>query len=51
MRNNERMPEEMKRRVQELRREATEAEKVLWRLLRGRRFMHVKFRRQHGVQG
>ena len=51
MRNKARLSEAMKRRVQELRREATEAETVLWRLLRGRRFMGVKFRRQYPVQG
>jgi len=32
-----------------LRRRPTEAEKRLWRLLRGRRFDGVKFRRQHPV--
>jgi very-short-patch-repair endonuclease len=32
-----------------LRRRPTEAEKRLWRLLRGRRFAGVKFRRQHPV--
>ena len=51
MRNKQRMSEAMKQRVQELRREATEAETVLWRLLRGRRFMGVKFRRQYPVRG
>jgi len=32
-----------------LRRDATEAERALWRLLRGRRFQHWKFRRQHPI--
>ena len=32
-----------------LRREQTDAEATLWRLLRGRRFVGFKFRRQHPV--
>jgi adenine-specific DNA-methyltransferase len=36
-------------RRRELRRAATDAEQVLWRLLRRRQFAGVKFRRQHPV--
>ena len=32
-----------------LRGRATEAERILWRLLRARRFLKLKFRRQHPV--
>jgi len=35
--------------ARELRREMTEAEKVLWEHLRARRFMDLKFRRQHPI--
>lgn len=35
------------RRARTLRRDATEAEKRLWRLLRSRQFADLKFRRQH----
>lgn len=38
-------------RRKELRREATEAEKALWDLLRDRQILDVKFRRQYGVGG
>jgi len=34
-------------RARELRREMTPAEAILWKLLRGRRFAGLKFRRQH----
>ncbi|MBM3435901.1 MAG: endonuclease domain-containing protein [Bacteroidetes bacterium] len=40
---------EIFRRAQDLRKELTPAEKLLWRNLRGRRFMGLKFRRQHPV--
>src|SRR5579871_593354 len=36
-------------RAKELRKEMTPAEKVLWKLLRGRHFDGIKFRRQHPV--
>ena len=36
----------MKRTPYKFKAEATEAEKKLWRILRGRRFMNLKFRRQ-----
>ena len=35
--------------VRKLRRSETEAEKALWRVLRGRRFLGLKFRRQSPV--
>ena len=37
-------------RAQALRKRAGEAEKVLWRALRNRRFAEHKFRRQHPVE-
>jgi very-short-patch-repair endonuclease len=33
--------------ARQMRREPTPAEEVLWRLLRNRRFVGLKFRRQH----
>ncbi len=36
-------------RARELRKKQTPAEKILWELLRDRRFMNLKFRRQHQV--
>jgi very-short-patch-repair endonuclease len=38
-------------RRKEFRRESTEAEKALWDVLRDRRLLDVKFRRQYGVGG
>ena len=40
-----------RKRVGELRREGTEAERALWRLLRGRQLAGHKFRRQHEFGG
>ena len=40
-----------RKRVAELRREGTEAERALWRLLRGRQLAGHKFRRQHEFGG
>ncbi len=34
-----------------LRKEQTKAEKILWKYLRGRKFMNLKFRRQHVIEG
>ncbi len=34
-----------------LRREATREERVVWEVLRDRRFMGLKFRRQHVIEG
>jgi very-short-patch-repair endonuclease len=41
---------ELNGRVRELRAEQTVAEEVLWKLLRGRRFLGLKFRRQFPVE-
>lgn len=45
------LPPELLARVRELRQNATDAEKLLWALLRNRALMGVKFRRQHPVEG
>lgn len=37
--------------AKQLRQEMTEAEKVLWEQLRARRFLNLKFRRQHPILG
>ncbi len=37
--------------ARQLRRYETKAEKIIWRLLRNRRFQGFKFRRQHVVEG
>ena len=42
---------EMLQRVRELRQNATDAEQLLWRLLRNRQLMGYKFRRQHPMAG
>ncbi|KAF0135324.1 MAG: DNA methylase [Candidatus Saganbacteria bacterium] len=34
-----------------LRKEQTKAEKIVWELLRKRKFMDLKFRRQHVIEG
>lgn len=34
-----------------LRKEQTKAEKIIWELLRKRKFMNLKFRRQHVIEG
>ena len=38
-----------KQNARRLRREQTDAERILWRHLRGRRMREVKFRRQHPI--
>jgi very-short-patch-repair endonuclease len=38
-------------RARELRKEQTEAEKILWQYLRDRKFQGKKFRRQHVISG
>ena len=38
-------------RARHLRRDATDAERFLWRLLRNRQFLGFKFRRQHPLAG
>jgi very-short-patch-repair endonuclease len=37
--------------ARQLRRDETEPEKIMWELLRNRRFLGFKFRRQHVVEG
>ncbi len=39
----------MLERTRELRRHQTPAVKVMWKLRRNRRFMHLRFRRQHQI--
>ena len=34
-----------------LRKDQTKAEKIIWELLRNRKFMDLKFRRQHVIEG
>ncbi|MCB0119928.1 MAG: DUF559 domain-containing protein, partial [Anaerolineales bacterium] len=48
---NPRLPEELKARIRELRKESTEAEQLMWNILRNRAFHDVKFRRQHPMEG
>jgi type III restriction enzyme len=45
------MPVELLERVRELRRNATDAENLLWNLLRDRQLLGAKFRRQHPLGG
>ncbi len=45
------LPAALKLRIRELRRDATDAEQLLWSLLRGRSFSGAKFRRQHPLGG
>jgi len=47
---NPRLPEEIKERVRELRKKATEAEQFMWSILRNRAFHDAKFRRQHPME-
>jgi len=46
-----RLPKELLKRARELRRNATDAEEILWRALRNRRLAGLKFRRQHPYHG
>jgi very-short-patch-repair endonuclease len=48
---NPRLPEELKERVRELRQNATDAEQLMWKILRNRGFHDAKFRRQHPKEG
>jgi methylmalonyl-CoA mutase cobalamin-binding domain/chain len=48
---NPRLPEELKERIRKLRKESTEAEQLLWKILRNRGFHDAKFRRQHPKEG
>ena len=43
------MPEDLKQYAREMRTSATDAEALMWSLLRGRRLLDLKFRRQHAV--
>ena len=43
------LPEELKTRIRELRKNATDPEKLMWSLLRNRGVHDAKFRRQHPV--
>lgn len=45
------LPPELIQRIRELRKNATDAEKLLWEFLRGRRLHETKFRRQHPIDG
>ncbi|MBL8097713.1 MAG: homocysteine S-methyltransferase family protein [Anaerolineales bacterium] len=51
IKQNPRLPEELKERIRELRQNATEAEQLLWQLLRNRAVHDAKFRRQHPIKG
>ncbi len=51
IKHNPRLPEELKGRIRELRQNATDAEKLMWQLLRNRGVHDAKFRRQHPVAG
>ena len=37
--------------ARQLRKEPTKAEKIVWELLRNRKFMNLKFRRQYVIEG
>jgi len=43
------MKEVKKKFARTLRKEQTRAEKLVWELIRNRKFMGLKFRRQHSV--
>ena len=46
-----RLPPALLKRARALRRETTDAERLLWSLLRNRQFLGLKFRRQHPLRG
>ncbi len=48
---NPRLPDELKQRLRELRKNATDAERLLWLILRNRSIHGAKFRRQHPLAG
>ncbi|MCZ2127726.1 MAG: homocysteine S-methyltransferase family protein [Anaerolineales bacterium] len=48
---NPRLPDKLKERIRELRENATDAEALMWRLLRNRAIHDAKFRRQHPIKG
>ena len=43
------LPEDLKKYAREMRTSATDAEALMWSLVRGRRLLGLKFRRQHAV--
>ena len=43
------LPDDLKQFAREMRKQSTDAEALMWHLLRGRRFQNLKFRRQHAV--
>ncbi len=43
------LPEDLKRYAREMRTRTTDAEALMWHLVRGRRLLGLKFRRQHSV--
>ena len=45
------MPAEFLERCREMRKDATDAETLLWHLLRDRQLLGFKFRRQHVIEG
>jgi very-short-patch-repair endonuclease len=45
------MKEKKKIFARTLRKEQTKAEKIVWELIRSRKFMNLKFRRQHVIEG
>lgn len=49
--HNPRLPDGLKERIRKLRKDSTEAEQLLWRILRNRGFHDAKFRRQHPKEG
>jgi very-short-patch-repair endonuclease len=50
IRPSKRPSEETKLRVQALRKNATQPERILWSILRGRQLGELKFRRQHPIE-
>lgn len=49
--HNPRLPDELKERIRELRKNSTDAEQLMWKILRNRGFHDAKFRRQHPKAG
>ena len=43
------LPDDLKQFAREMRKQSTDAEALMWHLLRGRRLQNLKFRRQHAV--
>ena len=51
IKRNPRLPDELKERIRELRKNSTEAKQLMWKILRNRGFHDAKFRRQHPKAG